>query len=157
MTAPDPGLQWQSTAFDALTGSAMYAMLALRQDVFILEQRCLYPDIDGHDPAAHHLLGWSPDGRLAAYLRCLAPGVKYDEASFGRVVTAPHARGTGAGRALVARGIALAHALYPDHGLRIGAQAYLETFYASFGFTAVGSPYDEDGITHIDMVRARAA
>jgi ElaA protein len=150
-------LHWQSAAFGALSVDALYALLALRQEVFVLEQQCLYNDMDGLDPTAHHLLGWSADGRLAAYLRCLAPGVKFEEASLGRVVTVPHARGTGAGRALVARGIALATELHPAHGIRIGAQAYLEQFYASFGFLAVGEPYDEDGITHIDMVRARVA
>jgi ElaA protein len=151
-----PALRWHSAAFDALTASELYAVLALRQDVFILEQQCLYNDVDGLDPAAHHLLGWSADGRLAAYLRCLAPGVKYAEASLGRVVSAPHARGTGAGRALVARGIDLATGLYPGHGIRIGAQAYLEAFYASFGFATVSAPYVEDGIAHVDMLRPAA-
>jgi ElaA protein len=148
-------ITWQWSSFADLTAAQLYAMLALRQQVFVLEQTCLYPDIDGLDPAAHHLLGWRDvDGKpaLAAHLRCLAPGAKYTEMSIGRVVTSPAARGTGLGRELVAQGIALAQRLHPGHAIRIGAQAHLEAFYASFGFVTVSEPYDEDGIQHIDMV-----
>jgi ElaA protein len=148
-------ITWQWSSFADLTAAQLYAMLALRQQVFVLEQTCLYPDIDGLDPAAHHLLGWRDvDGTpaLAAHLRCLAPGAKYTEMSIGRVVTSPAARGAGLGRELVAQGIALAQRLHPGHAIRIGAQAHLEAFYASFGFVTVSAPYDEDGIQHIDMV-----
>jgi ElaA protein len=150
-------IRWQWSSFADLTAAQLYAMLALRQEVFVLEQACLYPDIDGLDPGAHHLLGWrSRDGKqqLAAHLRCLAPGAKYEEMSIGRVVTSPAARGTGLGRELVAQGIALARRQHPGHAIRIGAQAHLERFYAGFGFVTVSEPYDEDGILHIDMVLA---
>jgi ElaA protein len=150
-------ITWQWSSFADLTAAQLYAMLALRQEVFVLEQTCLYPDIDGLDPAAHHLLGWRDvDGKpqLAAHLRCLAPGAKYTEMSLGRVVTSPAARGTGLGRELVAQGIALAQRLHPGHAIRIGAQARLEAFYAGYGFVTVSEPYDEDGIQHIDMVLA---
>jgi ElaA protein len=134
----------------------LYQVLYQRQQVFVLEQKCLYPDIDGYDQAAHHLMAWhTVDGKreLAAYLRCIAPGVKYTEMSLGRVLTAPSARGSGIGRKLLEQGIARAEALHPGHRFRIGAQQYLEKFYASFGFNTVTAPYDEDGIMHIDMVR----
>jgi ElaA protein len=150
-------IEWQWSGFADLTVAQLYEMLALRQQVFVLEQTCLYPDIDGLDPGAHHLLGWrTVDGRreLAASLRCLAPGAKYEEMSLGRVVTSPAARGTGLGRELVAQGIACAGRLHPGHAIRIGAQAHLERFYAGFGFVTVSEPYDEDGIMHVDMVRA---
>jgi ElaA protein len=150
-------IRWQWSSFADLTAAQLYAMLALRQEVFVLEQACLYPDIDGLDPGAHHLLGWrSRDGKqqLAAHLRCLAPGAKYEEMSIGRVVTSPAARGTGLGRELVAQGIALARRQHPGHAIRIGAQAHLERFYAGFGFVTVSEPYDEDGILHIDMLLA---
>jgi ElaA protein len=154
-------ITWQWSSFADLTGAQLYAMLALRQEVFVLEQTCLYPDIDGLDPAAHHLLGWrdadgKQDGKpeLVAHLRCLAPGAKYAEMSIGRVVSSPAARGSGLGRELVARGIALAQQLHPGHAIRIGAQAHLERFYAGFGFVTVSEPYDEDGIMHIDMLLA---
>jgi len=155
MTSPST-IEWHFSRFADLTPFDLYDVLAARQNVFILEQTCLYPDIDGYDLEAHHLLGWRDvDGKrqLAAYLRVLAPGAKYDEMSIGRVITTPAARGSGAGRALLDQGIAHAEALHPGHRIRIGAQQYLERFYASFGFETVSAPYDEDGIMHIDMLR----
>jgi ElaA protein len=155
MTSPST-IDWHFSRFADLTPFDLYDVLAARQNVFILEQTCLYPDIDGYDLEAHHLLGWRDvDGKrqLAAYLRVLAPGAKYDEMSIGRVITTPAARGSGAGRALLDQGIARAEALHPGHRIRIGAQQYLERFYASFGFETVSAPYDEDGIMHIDMLR----
>ena len=148
--------EWQWSAFARLTAAELYQVLQTRQDVFILEQTCLYPDMDGLDQDAHHLLGWRViDGkrRLAAYMRVLAPGAKYVEMSLGRVVTAPVARGTGIGRELLAQGIAHAERQHPGHQIRIGAQQHLEKFYASYGFVTVSAPYDEDGIMHIDMLR----
>jgi ElaA protein len=149
-------IDWQWLSFDHIPNSDLYEVLRQRQQVFVLEQTCLYPDIDGHDPAAHHLMGWQQvDGRreLVAYLRCLAPGAKYAEMSLGRVLTTQAARGGGVGRLLVAQGLAQAERRHPGHACRIGAQQRLERFYASFGFRTVGDPYDEDGIAHIDMLR----
>lgn len=149
-------IDWQWQAFEDLPRADLYQVLLQRQNVFILEQTCLYPDLDGLDPDCHHLSAWrTVDGRrqLAAYLRCLPPGLKYPEMSLGRVLTTPAARGTGIGRRLLEQGIARAEALHPGHGIRIGAQHHLEKFYASFGFETVTVPYDEDGIMHVDMVR----
>ena len=149
-------LDWQFSSFTDLSNKDLYEVLAQRQNIFILEQTCLYPDIDGYDLEAHHLLGWRVENdkrELAAYLRVLAPGAKYEEMSLGRVITTQAARGSGAGRQLLARGIACAEALHPGHRIRIGAQQYLEKFYQSFGFETVSAPYDEDGIMHIDMLR----
>lgn len=148
---------WQWLAFDQLGPTELYQVLAARQAVFILEQQCLYPDLDGYDQNAHHLLGWQTvDGqrRLAAYLRCLAPSAKYTEMSLGRVLTTMAARGGGLGRELVAQGILHAERLHPGHAIRIGAQHRLERFYQSFGFVTVSAPYDEDGIDHIDMLKS---
>jgi ElaA protein len=149
-------ISWQWQSFEQLGATGLYAALALRQQVFILEQQSLYPDLDGYDQDALHLLGWQTvDGerKLAACLRCLAPGAKYTEMSLGRVVTAPFARGSGIGKQLLEQGIARALAQYPGHDIRIGAQQYLERFYQSFGFHTVSAPYDEDGILHLDMLR----
>lgn len=149
-------IDWQFLDFESIPRADLYEVLRQRQQVFVLEQKCLYPDIDGYDPAAHHLMGWrTVDGRrqLIAYLRVIAPGVKYTEMSLGRVLSTAAARGTGAGRQLIAEGIRRAEALHPGHGFRIGAQQYLEQFYAGFGFRTVTAPYDEDGIMHVDMVR----
>ena len=148
--------EWQWRTFAELSTAELYEVLALRQQVFVLEQRCFYNDFDGLDQEAHHLLGWRViDGKrqLAGYLRCLAPGVKFTEMSLGRVLTAKAARGSGVGRELIAHGIANAERQYPGHRIRIGAQQYLEQFYASFGFQTITEPYDEDGIMHIDMLR----
>jgi ElaA protein len=149
-------IAWQWCSFAALAGRELYAVLAARQDVFILEQQCFYPDMDGLDVDAHHLLGWhAVDGerRLAAYLRCLAPGAKYVEMSLGRVLTTAGARGAGVGYQLLEQGIAHAERQHPGARIRIGAQQHLERFYAGFGFATISEPYDEDGILHIDMLR----
>ncbi|HEV7813672.1 MAG TPA: GNAT family N-acetyltransferase [Janthinobacterium sp.] len=148
---------WHWLTFEQLHGADLYEVLALRQEVFILEQKCLYRDLDGHDQGSFHLLGWQTrDGRrrLAAYLRCLPPGAKYAEMSLGRVLTAPFARGGGIGKELLGQGISRAVRQFPGHDIRIGAQSYLERFYQGFGFETVSAPYEEDGIMHIDMLRA---
>jgi ElaA protein len=149
-------IEWQWRSFHELTNVELYEVLAQRQKVFVLEQQCFYNDFDGLDAGAHHLLGWqTTDGKreLVAYLRCLAPGAKYDEMSLGRVLTTMAARRTGAGRELLARGIEFAVRQHPGHRIRIGAQQYLEKFYQDFGFATISEPYDEDGIMHIDMLR----
>ena len=152
--------EWQWSAFDDLSVADLYQVLQQRQQVFILEQTCFYNDFDGLDQGAYHLLGWRTAGadgtgerQLAAYLRVLAPGAKYTEMSIGRVLTSASARGSGIGRELLERGIAHAERLHPGHRIRIGAQRYLERFYASFGFVTFSEPYDEDGIIHVDMLR----
>jgi ElaA protein len=146
--------------YAALTLDALYALLQLRSRVFVVEQACPFLDADGDDDRAWHLLGWStgPDGRplLAAYARLFAPGVKYAEASVGRVVTHPAARRTGAGRALMTEALARLGAIAPGAPVRIGAQQYLERFYGSFGFVRDGDDYLEDDIVHVEMVRPGA-
>lgn len=149
---------WRLEEFAALTTAELYALLALRQAVFVVEQRCAYADADGLDPRAAHLFcvaGEAAPGlpRVVACARLFAPGVQADEAVIGRVVTAPDVRKTGLGRALMARAI---DAVMRRHGptpIRIGAQRYLERFYASFGFTRDGDDYLEDGIPHLPMRR----
>ena len=142
--------------FTELTAADLYAMLVLRSRVFVVEQTCPYLDLDGLDVAAHHLFGWRDTTRsdLVCGVRILAPGVSYDEASIGRVVTAPEHRGGGLGRVLMERAIVQCEALHPG-AIRIGAQRYLERFYASLGFRTVSEPYDEDGIEHVTMLRPR--
>jgi ElaA protein len=147
---------WEWKPFAALTVEELYAVLALRSEVFVVEQRSIYLDADGRDAACHHLLGTARDERgpfLAAYLRVLPPGLKYEDPSIGRIVVSPRARRTGVGRELTARGIAYVEATYPGRRICISAQHYLLRFYESFGFRAEGDVYDEDGIPHIEMVR----
>lgn len=149
-------IEWQWQSFAQLTAHQLYDILALRSDVFVIEQNCVYQDIDGLDFDSMHLLGWQQlDGKaqLVAYLRCLPPGLKFTEASLGRVVTHAAARRSGAGRALLAEGLRRMQAHYGNGPIRIGAQLYLQKFYESFGFVQDSEPYDEDGILHIDMLR----
>ncbi|MDN4573755.1 GNAT family N-acetyltransferase [Pandoraea cepalis] len=154
-------MEWMCESFDALGSSLLYRILAARNAVFVVEQQCPYQDIDGRDPHSLHLVAQVRDAadalQIAAYLRLLPPGVAYDEASIGRVITAASHRGTGLGRELLARAVAIADEAWPLASLRIGAQAHLEAFYGAFGFVKASEPYDEDGILHIEMLRPPAA
>ncbi len=151
-------VDWRLLPFAALTAHELYDVLTLRQRVFVVEQSCIYLDCDGADAEALHLLGMAADpedpSRLAllAYARLFPPGVKYAEASIGRVTSDPRVRRTGAGRALMREAIAQARASYGNVPIRIGAQRYVERFYASLGFEVSGDPYIEDGIPHIEML-----
>lgn len=149
-------IEWQWSSFDALGKDDLYALIVKRQQVFIIEQQCVYADLDGIDPRAFHLLGWQRHGAdrsLVAYLRCVCPGVTYPEMSLGRVLSVFSVRGTGIGRELVTQGIAHAERQFPAARIRIGAQSRLESFYRSFGFERTSEPYDEDGISHVEMLR----
>lgn len=149
-------LVWQCGAFDQLSAADVYAMLALRQEVFVVEQECVFPDIDWCDQGACHLLAWQVLGGtriLVGYLRILAPGAKFVECAIGRVVSAPAVRGTGVGRQLMEKGLQQAALLYPGQPMRIGAQLHLVDFYAGFGFGTASAPYDEDHIMHVEMLR----
>lgn len=146
-------LMWTWAQLEDLTALDIHALFKARQAVFVLEQSCLYPDIDAHDLESWHLLG-RENGALYAYLRVVPPGLKYPEPAIGRVLTVPIARGRGYGRALMAEGIRRVEAAHPNAGIRISAQCYLDRFYAELGFVTVGEPYDEDGIPHQEMLRA---
>jgi ElaA protein len=149
-TASDARIAWRLAPFSALGGRAVHDLLRLRQAVFVLEQTCLFAEIDGLDPLGRHLLAWR-GAELVACARLLPAGAKAPARSIGRVATAPAARGTGLGRALMSRAIARYLAEDPHAPIDLSAQAHLEGFYASLGFRAVGGPYDEDGIAHLDM------
>ena len=149
-------IAWQWRQFADLTPHALYAALRARSEVFVVEQHCAFLDLDDADQEAWHLLGWVERGgtkALAAYLRLLQPGCRFTEASIGRVLTAAHFRRIGAGRELMREGVRKSIEIYPEHGIRIGAQRYLESFYAEFGFRPASEPYLEDGIAHIEMLR----
>jgi ElaA protein len=147
-------IDWDWKRFDEMSGEEVHEMLALRQAVFVVEQQCAYQDADHLDRVSWHLLGRGSDGRLAAYARVNDPGTRHRRPSIGRVLTAAHLRGRGAGRALMGLCLEKCRAEYPGVGIRISAQTYLTRFYAGFGFQAVGQPYDEDGVEHVDMVLA---
>lgn len=146
-------LDWRWYGFDEFGPRELYAVLAAREAVFVVEQACAYQELDGYDALARHLVGWH-GAEVGAYLRVFAPGIKYPEAALGRVLTLGAARGSGAGRELMVRGLAELDRAYPGRGVRISAQAHLERFYRSLGFARVSAePYLEDGIPHVEMLR----
>ena len=158
-------LDWQWTSFADLRNIDLYALLQLRSAVFVVEQNCVFQDLDGADAQAMHLLGFGFDSGaglasgstkqrpLLAYARCFPAGLKFAEASIGRVLTAPDARGAKLGHALMDRAIQAVHAQWGAQPIRIGAQAHLADFYAAHGFVDQGLPYLEDGIAHLEMLR----
>lgn len=146
-------LEWRCIPFYELSLDELYEVMALRQEIFVVEQTSIYIDADGHDQKSHHLLGRDAEGNLIAYLRLLPPGEKYREPSIGRVVVAAAVRGQGVGVELMERGVAFMEKEYAGLGIRISAQEYLRGFYGGFGFVAVGEEYLEDGIPHVEMVR----
>jgi len=137
--------------FDALRAADLYALLKLRSEVFVVEQNCVFLDLDDHDQNALHLLMRDASGELIGYTRLLPPGEKYIEPSIGRVVVSPSVRSTGAGRRLMAESVRGARHHYPDLPNLIWAQHHLERFYSSFGFVTETEPELEDGIPHVKM------
>lgn len=146
-------LSWRWAQFSELTAADLYECLALRAQVFVVEQNCVYLDVDGLDHRAWHLFGFERQSgtRLCAYLRLLPPGLVYPEVALGRIVIASEQRGSGCGNALVAEGLLGAKRLFPGHPLRINAQQYLQQFYQGFGFVTASEMELEDGIPHVQM------
>lgn len=144
-------MNWVLKKFDELATAELYAIMQLRNEVFVVEQNCVYQDADNKDQVSFHLCGWSGD-KLVAYTRIIPPGISYDEASIGRVVSSPTCRGMGAGRELMTESIRHTFELFNCSGIRIGAQVYLEKFYRSLGFVPCSNQYLEDGIPHIEMI-----
>lgn len=146
-------VRWAWRSFEELTPRQLYEILSLRQAVFIVEQQCVFPDADGRDDQALHLVGTAPDGKLVAYLRAFPPRSPRWPASIGRIVVRAEVRGSGLGKAVVDEGLRMIAERYPGAAVRIAAQRAAEAFYAKMGFAREGDPYDEDGIPHITMVR----
>ncbi|MGE0350441.1 GNAT family N-acetyltransferase [Hydrogenophaga sp.] len=152
MSPAESPITWRCLPFDALHARTLYALLQLRTQVFVMEQGCLFQDMDGADAQCFHLLGESAQG-LMAYARLVPAGLKFAEASIGRVITDARARGTGLGHVLVREAVQALHGLWGVQPIRIGAQARLQAFYRQHGFEPDGEIYLEDGIDHIEMVR----
>lgn len=138
--------------FSQLTTIQLYEILRLRSEVFVLEQTCLYQDMDNNDTQnnVHHLMITS-NNELVAYARLLPPNLTYSNPSIGRIIVAPQARSLKLGRFLIAHCIENTRRLWPDQAITIGAQTYLLALYQSFGFVEVSEHYLEDGIPHVDM------
>lgn len=137
--------------FNALKLDELYAILRLRSEIFVVEQECIYLDLDGKDEKALHVTGWEGD-RLAGYCRVFRPGDYFEEASLGRVAVPRHHRGKGYGVQIMNFAIDSIKKAMGSHPIAISAQAYLQGFYEDLGFNQVGDLYDEDGIPHIRMV-----
>ena len=148
-------IKWMEKKFGDLSPYELYAILRLRNEVFVVEQACIFQDADDKDQECFHLMGFSNE-TLVAYTRLVPPGVIYEEASIGRVVSSPSVRGTGAGRELMKQSLDHCHRLFGKGPVRIGAQLYLKKFYESFGFQQTSEVYMEDGIAHIYMVKDRS-
>lgn len=145
-------IQWMLKKFEELTPYQLYALLQLRNEVFVVEQHCVFQDADNRDQNSYHLMGFN-NNKLIAYTRLIRPGEMYDQASIGRVVTSPSVRRSGAGKELMKQSIDAAYNLFGVQPIKIGAQLYLKKFYESFGFEPAGEVYPEDGIEHIDMIK----
>ena len=144
-------IQWYCKAFDELTANELYQVVRLRNEVFVVEQNCVFQDADNKDQECLHLMGWA-EADLAAYTRLAPPGYIYEEASIGRVVTSPGYRRKGLGHELMQRSIDVCMSYFGRTNIKLGAQFYLKEFYSSFGFVPVGETYIEDGIKHIYML-----
>lgn len=143
-------IQFQFCQFTDLNSEQLYAVLALRSAVFVVEQTCHYLDPDGRDSEAIHLLGMESN-KIVAYLRLFPPLGSQDYIEFGRVLTASHVRSKGYGKKLMQAFLNYCEKNHPKLNLKCSAQVYLQKFYESFGFKAYGDAYDDVGVLHIDM------
>jgi len=146
-------INWSFKKFDDLTPDELYSVLQLRNEVFVVEQNCVFQDADNKDQDSHHLMGWD-NKMLVAYSRIVPHGIAYDSfPSIGRVVTSPRMRKAGIGKILMQQSIEELQKLFGKSSIKLGAQLYLKTFYESFGFVQSSEVYMEDGIPHIEMIR----
>lgn len=144
-------INWVCKHFSALTTEELYRVLRLRSEVFVVEQNCVFLDMDNKDLVCDHMMGWRED-QLLGYSRIVPPGISYVESSIGRIVSSPAARGSGIGQELMIQSIQALYLLHGKRDIRIGAQYYLKGFYEFFGFVQTGEIYPEDGISHIEML-----
>ena len=144
---------WKIKTFDEFTVPELYAVLKARIDVFVIEQNCPYPDLDNYDQKAIHIWAEDAGGEVLANCRIFDKGIKYDEASIGRVLTTEKARGKKLGKLLIQYAVETIENRFHTSEIRISAQDYLLKFYAEFGFADTGKKYLEDDIPHTEMLR----
>lgn len=138
--------------FEELTIYELHDILQLRSEVFIVEQDCAYPDIDGKDGVALHVFGII-EGKMVAYTRCFGPGIYFDEAAIGRVVVEKDHRKYGYGHDIMKASTKAIEERFYTGEMKVSAQVYLVKFYESHGFQQTGEGYLEDGIPHIAMTK----
>lgn len=144
-------IKWTCQTFEQLSKEDLYLILMERVNVFVVEQTCPYPEIDHRDQEALHLIA-KVNGTIVAYCRIFQNGIMYKEASIGRILVTQAGRKKGYGKMLLVKALEKLSEL-GETSVKIQAQAYLKSFYESFGFKAVSDVYDEDGIPHLDMVK----
>jgi ElaA protein len=146
-------IRYTYKTFDQLTLDELYAILRLRQEVFVVEQNCPYLDLDNRDQDSWHVLGKDVGDTIHTYTRLIPKGVSYENyVSIGRVLNSSSVRGQGEGKKLMQYSIDILKSLCPNIPIKIGAQAYLKKFYQDFGFIDVEMPFVEDGIPHLVMI-----
>lgn len=145
-------IQWEIKPFETLSVNELYDILRLRSEIFVVEQNCVYLDLDGKDKLALHLFGES-EGKIVAYSRLFKPGITFDNASIGRVVVDANYRDRKWGHDLMREAIAEIQLHFGESKITIGAQLYLKKFYESHGFVQTSEMYLEDDIPHIEMKR----
>ncbi|MBL7886329.1 MAG: GNAT family N-acetyltransferase [Flavobacterium sp.] len=145
-------VKWQIKRFNELSTLELYSLLQLRSEVFVVEQNCVYQDIDGKDEKAIHLLG-ELDGILVAYARMFQPNDYFEQASIGRVIVKPSHRELKLGHDLMYHAINAIKEKFGETKITISAQLYLKKFYQSHGFVPTSEMYLEDDIPHIEMKR----
>ncbi|WP_281227237.1 GNAT family N-acetyltransferase [Flavobacterium aquiphilum] len=145
-------VEWEIKPFEALSVNELYDILQLRSKIFVVEQNCVYLDIDGKDKVALHLFG-TFDGKIVAHARLFKSGISFDNASIGRVVVDPDYRDRKWGQELMKNAILGIKEHFGESQITIGAQLYLKKFYESLGFVQSSEMYLEDDIPHIEMVR----
>ncbi|WP_244492658.1 GNAT family N-acetyltransferase [Aureimonas sp. AU22] len=148
-------VDWRWSRIEDMSGAEVHDLLKLRQDVFVVEQACAFPEIDGRDGEALHLRAFRA-GTLAGALRVM-PADATRGARIGRIATASGFRGGGLGHQLMGEALRLCSECWPEAAIDLSAQAHLETFYRGHGFVTISGAYLEDGIPHLDMRRAPAA
>jgi len=149
-------ISYRILPFYEMTLDELYEVLALRAEVFVVEQDCPYQDVDGLDQKAYHLLGRDEEGTLVSYTRLLPKGMSYvDYPAIGRVITSAKIRGKKKGKELMEASIEACDELFGKQSLKISAQSHLEKYYNSVGFEGTGETYLEDGIPHMAMVLKR--
>ena len=146
-------LEWKTKRFETLSSLELYELLKLRSEVFVVEQNCVYLDIDGKDEKALHLLGTFED-KIVAYARLFKPNDYFAEASIGRVVTHPNFRERKIGHILMREAVESIRIYFGESKITISAQLYLKKFYESHGFIQTSEMYLEDDIPHIEMKRS---
>lgn len=146
-------MNWTCKHFSDLTAEEFHDILRVRIGVFIIEQNCPYPEIDGKDKDAYHIFGRDDENEIVAVSRILKKGVSYYECSIGRVATSSKARLSGIGMEMMKFNLENIQILFGKTDVRISAQEYLKSFYEKFGFVKVSESYLEDDIPHIEMLR----